>query len=1201
MPSSDPNGLLACISNASYTYDTAGRRLTSRDALNRLTSYSESLPPLVRTTTLPNNSTRIESFARDGTLVMLSGTAVHGVRSTNGIETDGGLHRFFSQESKLNADGGNTFERTKTYPDLLGRPYEVITAGGKVQYFYNAKGQLEKRIDFNAVTNLFGYNAKGEREYTAIDMNGNGQIDTNGIDRVTRTVTEYVTHDGHDFRRTSTYVWPTNNSGVFVTNSVVESRLDDLVSTVSRFGLSTTTATAYPSPRDGSRMVTITGPDGLATTNSYQDGRLLASGRWDANLTYGYDAQGRQYAITNARTGVTRFTLDNAGQITATTAPLGDPNAQTTTLYYNEMGWVTNRILPDGQSERTEYYLTGERATNWGARTYPAAYTYDYAGRPKTMTTWTDFASRAGAATTTWNYDAYRGLMTNKAYADGKGPAYTYTAASRIKTRTWARGGSPLTTTYTYNPAGELTGIDYSDTTPDVTYGYDRLGRRTNTVQGVVTTTLVLNPAGQALSEAVTGGPLGGLTLRWDYDWLGRQTNVSAWNGEAALAKTAYSYDGANGMLSSVQDETNVIEYGYSSLPMADSISFRQGLNPATVQRKFFDSLDRLRVSWASNQVAAISSAAYGYNAANQRTSLTNLDGSRWAFGYDPLGQVTGGRRYWADGGPVAGQQFEYGFDDIGNRTLAGSGGNEWGANLRYANYSANNLNQYTSRTVPGAVDVLGTANPEATVTVNNQRAGRKGEYFRAEVPLANGAGPVWAALTNLAVLNNGTNADFLTNYTASVFVPKSPEVFGYDLDGNLTNDGHWRYTWDAENRLVQMTNVAGLPLGAQRRLVFAYDAQGRRIRKTVYDRTIGGTVLEDRKFVYDGWNLLAILNGTNNAPIQSFLWGQDLSGTPTGAGGVGGLVAIRDAAQGTHFVIADGNGNVAALVNAANGTVSATYEYGPFGEVIRMTGPMAKANPFRFSTKYQDDETGLLYYGHRYYDPSTGRWLSRDPIEEEVSPNLYVFVRNRPQLRIDLFGLADTLGSDNFKATPVKPPATLPPGPTGKGVYTGLTTRKKWQFETKVNGCCPGEAGLLLVDYGAEFEYWWVGFPLENDHKKHEEHHVKDWHTVWDDFLSRAKPLTGKCLCSFQKANCYKVAIDLWLKAKLAEGIEKGAEYDYTDYGYLLDEQKYKDEWFHAKAAREKLENLALTLQAQCAKLCTGDQDDVLIPPPVE
>jgi len=58
-------------------------------------------------------------------------------------------------------------------------------------------------------------------------------------------------------------------------------------------------------------------------------------------------------------------------------------------------------------------------------------------------------------------------------------------------------------------------------------------------------------------------------------------------------------------------------------------------------------------------------------------------------------------------------------------------------------------------------------------------------------------------------------------------------------------------------------------------------------------------------------------------------------------------------------------------------------YDHGPFGEVIRATGSMAKVNPFRFSTQYQDDETDLLMYLHRPYSPSTGRWLSNDPIME--------------------------------------------------------------------------------------------------------------------------------------------------------------------------------------------------------------------------
>jgi RHS repeat-associated protein len=114
-------------------------------------------------------------------------------------------------------------------------------------------------------------------------------------------------------------------------------------------------------------------------------------------------------------------------------------------------------------------------------------------------------------------------------------------------------------------------------------------------------------------------------------------------------------------------------------------------------------------------------------------------------------------------------------------------------------------------------------------------------------------------------------------------------------------------------------------------------------------------------------------------------------------------------------FLAHDVNVDIGASINAADGSGAAQYEYGPFGEAIRATGPMAKANPFRFSTKYQDDETDLLYYGYRYYSASTGRWNSRDPIwekggydplEADRDSNFYAFADNTPISSIDHLGL---------------------------------------------------------------------------------------------------------------------------------------------------------------------------------------------------
>ncbi|MGI6345997.1 MAG: RHS repeat-associated core domain-containing protein [Limisphaerales bacterium] len=153
---------------------------------------------------------------------------------------------------------------------------------------------------------------------------------------------------------------------------------------------------------------------------------------------------------------------------------------------------------------------------------------------------------------------------------------------------------------------------------------------------------------------------------------------------------------------------------------------------------------------------------------------------------------------------------------------------------------------------------------------------------------------------------------------------------------------------------------------------------------------------------------MTALLTTTDktNAPVRSYTWGLDASGSMQGAGGVGGLLMVNAGTNAVHFPAYDLNGNVMGLVNATNGIISAKYEYGPFGEVFCSVGDMAKVNPFGFSTKYTDNETDLVYYGYRYYSPALGRWLSRDPIEEKGGLNLYGFVNNDPVNKWDKLGL---------------------------------------------------------------------------------------------------------------------------------------------------------------------------------------------------
>ena len=124
----------------------------------------------------------------------------------------------------------------------------------------------------------------------------------------------------------------------------------------------------------------------------------------------------------------------------------------------------------------------------------------------------------------------------------------------------------------------------------------------------------------------------------------------------------------------------------------------------------------------------------------------------------------------------------------------------------------------------------------------------------------------------------------------------------------------------------------------------------------------------------------------------------------------MGALLQIADHASGKNYLPTyDTNGNLATVLNAATGDPAATYEYGPFGEILRATvsDSVMADNPWQFSTKFTDTETGLVYYGHRYYSPALGRFINRDPVEESGGVNLYGFALNDPIDKWDVLGNA--------------------------------------------------------------------------------------------------------------------------------------------------------------------------------------------------
>ncbi|MCP4369461.1 MAG: RHS repeat-associated core domain-containing protein, partial [Deltaproteobacteria bacterium] len=374
---------------------------------------------------------------------------------------------------------------------------------------------------------------------------------------------------------------------------------------------------------------------------------------------------------------------------------------------------------------------------------------------------------------------------------------------------------------------------------------------------------------------------------------------------------------------------------------------------------------------------------------------------------------------------------------------------------------------------------------------------------------------PIGNRKQTVEVANTGTyTTNALNQYTQQNPPGGGTNNFTYDFDGNLTeiSDGSTstKYRYNGENRLIAVQPKN--PVNGNKKAEFTYDYMGRRVQKIVSVFDSGAWITNsEKRFVYDGWNLIGELTiGESQSIEKYYVWGLDLSHTIQGAGGVGGLMASveilagdfdgdgvidgadlaelannpdlmdlsifsanfgkeNSSSSGTnyvlHYYLYDGNGNVGQLVESVNGDVVAHYEYDAFGKVSVAKGTQTVNNPYQFSTKYSDGETGLVYYGYRYYDPETGRWLSRDAIEEKDTLNLYLYSLNDAINGYDLLGLY-TLFDSGFSVC----------SPRCKGLPGRAKSKCQEQCMVKISDQEIFDAWFELENKRGE---WWIGLPL--------------------------------------------------------------------------------------------------------------------------
>ncbi len=216
----------------------------------------------------------------------------------------------------------------------------------------------------------------------------------------------------------------------------------------------------------------------------------------------------------------------------------------------------------------------------------------------------------------------------------------------------------------------------------------------------------------------------------------------------------------------------------------------------------------------------------------------------------------------------------------------------------------------------------------------------------------------------------------------------------GYDTAGDLTNDGIFAYTYDAESRLLSAT-------GKGHTLAFDWDAEGR-----LATTTLDGTATS---YDYNGTTPMGDWTGT------AFATGQTQSRRHVfGAGGDPLYLTVNGVATYSHPDIL---GSTIALSNATAspvGALSAAFNYDPFGQpAVPLT------STFGYAGQRLEPTTGLIYDGARFYSPAWGRFYSPDPLGYAGGNNLYAYVGNDPLNNTDPFGLAaQQAGSSQWNLT---------------------------------------------------------------------------------------------------------------------------------------------------------------------------------------
>lgn len=818
-------------------------------------------------------------------------------------------------------------------------------AGGVTTYSYDSAGRLTSIVDPNGHTRVSNVYGADGRVISQTDALGH--TSTFSWDPATSTSTMTDARGG---------TWQDVYS-----NNVLVARIDPL---------GDKTAYTY----DGNlNLTSVTDANGNTTSYAYDIAGNRISQTDPAPLSYGqtwaYDALNDPTQHVDGRGHTTTYGYDGNGNLTSMTAPDGQ-----VTKYGRDpagTGLLVSQTDPDGNTTTYGYDGSGNRIRQTSPLGEVTTWTYDGSGR---MTSMVDPRGNVSGA----NPAKYR-------------TSYSYDTLDHVVKVTDPLGHTTVTA---YDPAGNKTSVtDANGNT--TTYGYDAADHLTSVIDPLGNTT---GYSYDATGNLITRTDANGHQTSYQYDPADRLTQRTDPLGR----KTAYQYD-ANGNRTQVTDANGVVTTNtYDALNRRTATSYSDG-TPG-VSFTYDANGNRTGMTDAGGSVS------YTYDGENEL--LTSSRGAAtFTYTYDPAGHVTS-RTY--PGSPA----ITYGYDADGRLTSVTAGGST-------TTYGYDPAGNQITKTLPGANGYVETRTFDAANRITQDRTAKGTTVLTNYLYTRDADGnptrvtgsdrfyytyDADSRLTKLCFtgltcpssitwtydkvgnrLTEQRTGTPLTTYTYDAAdelqsaAGSSTTSYQYDADGNQTTAGASTFTYDATGHITSTTS-------AGKTTTFVYDGDGNRIQGTT-----GKTITH---FAWDTDNSLPMLALTRNkagALLQEYTYG---SGDP--------VSLITPVA--TYDLTGDALGSVTG-VTSATGTPLIRYSYEPFGLKHKITNLAAtgrpSSEPLRFAGQYLDT-FGLYDMRAREYDPSTGRFLSQDPVAAApTDPYVadYLYANDDPTLMVDPSG----------------------------------------------------------------------------------------------------------------------------------------------------------------------------------------------------